>query len=239
MKTRLIALFIITLCITGTNAQGNLTLWYKSPAKAWEEALPVGNGRMGAMIFGNPQKERIQFNENTLYSGEPETPKNINIVPDLAHIRQLLNEGKNAEAGTIMQEKWIGRLNEAYQPFGNLYIDFASKATVTDYIHSLDMENAVVTTSYKQNGVKISREVFASYPAQAIESKQEGQVVIQFVVTKNGKIIDPKVVKSVSPSLDAEGIRIINLMPDWTPGKQKNGQEVNSRFTLPVRFTLK
>ena len=168
MKTRLIALFIITLCITGTNAQGNLTLWYKSPAKAWEEALPVGNGRMGAMIFGNPQKERIQFNENTLYSGEPETPKNINIVPDLAHIRQLLNEGKNAEAGTIMQEKWIGRLNEAYQPFGNLYIDFASKATVTDYIHSLDMENAVVTTSYKQNGVKISREVFASYPAQAI-----------------------------------------------------------------------
>ena len=168
MKTRLIALFIITLCITGTNAQGNLTLWYKSPAKAWEEALPVGNGRMGAMIFGNPQKERIQFNENTLYSGEPETPKNINIVPDLAHIRQLLNEGKNAEAGTIMQEKWIGRLNEAYQPFGDLYIDFASKETVTDYIHSLDMENAVVTTSYKQNGVKISREVFASYPAQAI-----------------------------------------------------------------------
>lgn len=67
-----------------------------------------------------------------------------------------------------MQEKWIGRLNEAYQPFGDLYIDFASKATVTDYIHSLDMENAVVTTSYKQNGVKISREVFASYPAQAI-----------------------------------------------------------------------
>ena len=78
-----------------------------------------------------------------------------------------------------------------------------------------------------------------TYPAQAIESKQEGQVVIQFVVTKNGKIIDPKVVKSVSPSLDAEAIRIINLMPDWTPGKQKNGQEVNSRFTLPVRFTLK
>jgi len=73
-----------------------------------------------------------------------------------------------------------------------------------------------------------------TYPAQAIESKQEGQVVIQFVVTKNGKIIDPKVVKSVSPSLDAEAIRIINLMPDWTPGKQKNGQEVNSRFTLPV-----
>ena len=168
MKTRLIVLFTISLCITVSNAQSNLTLWYKSPAKVWEEALPVGNGRMGAMFFGDPRKERIQFNENTLYSGEPETPKNINIVPDLTHIQQLLNEGKNTEAGDIIQNKWIGRLNEAYQPFGDLYIDFDSKEAVTDYIHSLDMENAVVTTFYKQNGVKISREVFASYPAQAI-----------------------------------------------------------------------
>ena len=168
MKTRLIVLFTISLCITVSNAQSNLTLWYKSPAKVWEEALPVGNGRMGAMVFGDPRKERIQFNENTLYSGEPETPKNINIVPDLTHIQQLLNEGKNTEAGDIIQNKWIGRLNEAYQPFGDLYIDFDSKEAVTDYIPSLDMENAVVTTFYKQNGVKISREVFASYPAQAI-----------------------------------------------------------------------
>ena len=168
MKTRLIVLFTISLCITVSNAQSNLTLWYKSPAKVWEEALPVGNGRMGAMVFGDPRKEGIQFNENTLYSGEPETPKNINIVPDLTHIQQLLNEGKNTEAGDIIQNKWIGRLNEAYQPFGDLYIDFDSKEAVTDYIHSLDMENAVVTTFYKQNGVKISREVFASYPAQAI-----------------------------------------------------------------------
>ena len=168
MKTRLIVLFTISLCITVSNAQSNLTLWYKSPAKVWEEALPVGNGRMGAMVFGDPRKERIQFNENTLYSGEPETPKNINIVPDLTHIQQLLNEGKNTEAGDIIQNKWIGRLNEAYQPFGDLYIDFDSKEAVTDYIHSLDMENAVVTTFYKQNGIKISREVFASYPAQAI-----------------------------------------------------------------------
>lgn len=89
--------------------------------------------------FGDPQKERIQFNENTLYSGEPETPKDINVASDLGHIRQLLNEGKNTEAGNIIQQKWIGRLNEAYQPFGDLYIEFASKGAITDYIHSLDM----------------------------------------------------------------------------------------------------
>ena len=120
------------------------------------------------MIFGDPQKERIQFNENTLYSGEPETPKDINVASDLGHIRQLLNEGKNTEAGNIIQQKWIGRLNEAYQPFGDLYIEFASKGAITDYIHSLDMNNSIVTTSYKQNGIAIRREVFASYPAQAI-----------------------------------------------------------------------
>lgn len=168
MKNRVKALFILLLCVLDGSAHNELTLWYKSPAKTWEEALPVGNGRLGAMIFGEPQRERIQFNENTLYSGEPETPKNINVTSDLGYIRQLLSEGKNAEAGALMQQKWIGRLNEAYQPFGDLYIDFDSKEHVTDYIHSLDMEKSIVTTSYKQSGVTIHREVFASYPAQAI-----------------------------------------------------------------------
>ena len=162
-------LFTIICCLSGLNAQNNnLTLWYKSPAANWEEALPVGNGRLGAMIYGNIGNEKIQFNENTLYSGEPETPKNICVTPQLSNIRQLLKEGKNAEAGMIMQNEWIGRLNEAYQPFGDLHIDFNQTGDVTDYIHSLDMGKAVVSTSYKQNGVAISREVFASYPAQAI-----------------------------------------------------------------------
>lgn len=134
----------------------------------WEEALPIGNGRLGAMIFGDTENERIQFNENTLYSGEPETSPNTCVTPQLGNIRQLLKEGKNAEAGNIMQKEWIGRLNEAYQPFGDLHLDFQQKGDITDYIHALDMERAVVTTSYKQDGVSISREVFASYPAQAI-----------------------------------------------------------------------
>lgn len=168
MKNKLIIFLFLHLLATGLIAGNDLTLWYKEPAKVWEEALPVGNGRLGAMIFGEIQKERIQFNENTLYSGEPETPKNIKVTPELGHIQQLLSEGKNAEAENIIQKKWIGRLNEAYQPFGDLYIDFNMRGTVTDYIHSLDMENATVITSYKQNGVAITREVFASYPAQAI-----------------------------------------------------------------------
>lgn len=168
MKQKMIVFLLLWVASPTAKAQNDLILWYKSPAKVWEEALPVGNGRLGAMVFGDVQRERIQFNENTLYSGEPETKKEIQVTPQLKNIRRLLRENENTEAGQIMQQEWIGRLNEAYQPFGDIYIDFKMKGTVTDYIHSLDMEKAIVSTTYKQKGVSISREVFASYPAQAI-----------------------------------------------------------------------
>lgn len=168
MKQKIIVFALLLTALSAVKAQSDLTLWYKTPAKVWEEALPVGNGRLGAMVFGDVQRERIQFNENTLYSGEPETKKDMQVIPHLKNIRQLLREEKNTEAGQIMQQKWIGRLNEAYQPFGDIYIDFDMKGAVTGYIHSLDLEKAIVSTTYKQNGVSISREVFASYPAQAI-----------------------------------------------------------------------
>ena len=150
------------------DVDNNLTLWYESPASAWEEALPVGNGRLGAMIFGYTDCERIQFNENTLYSGGPEQSFNIFVQPDLNNIKDLLAAGKNNEADSIIQNKWIGRLNEAYQPCGDLYIDFKNKGKITDYVHSLDMTKAVVKTDYKINNVHVKREVFASYPAQTI-----------------------------------------------------------------------
>ena len=143
-------------------------LWYKSPASAWEEALPAGNGRMGAMVFGYKGIERIQFNENTFYSGGPQPDLGIDIREDLGTVRKLLAEGKNAEAGKLMQEKWTGRLNEAYQPFGDLYIDFGDSSSVSHYRQMLDMENGIVSTSYIKNGVKMAREVFVSHPDQAI-----------------------------------------------------------------------
>jgi alpha-L-fucosidase 2 len=149
-------------------AQDKNVIWYDSPAKVWEEALPIGNGRLGAMVFGGCKKERIQFNENTLYSGEPDCDANINISEDLKKVRMLLHEGKNDEAEAIILRNWRGRLNEAYQPFGDLYFTFNMKGEIEHYKHTLNMRNGIVTTSYQQNGVNITREVFASYPAQAI-----------------------------------------------------------------------
>lgn len=143
-------------------------LWYASPAAVWEEALPAGNGRMGAMVFGYTGRERIQFNENTLYSGGPQPSLGIDIRDDIGTVRRLLEEGRNPEAGKLMQEKWIGRLNEAYQPFGDLYLDFGDSSSVKGYVHSLDMENGVIRTSYEKDGVRITREVFVSYPDQCL-----------------------------------------------------------------------
>ena len=137
----------------------------------------------------------------------------------------MLNEKRTQR---IMKSKFLIFLSAVAMLL--LFSNCGSKTTSNDQA-TTEVKDTVASKEFLYKNI--------TYPAQAIESKQEGQVVIQFVVTKNGKIIDPKVVKSVSPSLDAEAIRIINLMPDWTPGKQKNGQEVNSRFTLPVRFTLK
>ena len=144
------------------------TLWYTSPATIWEEALPAGNGRMGAMVFGYTGKERIQFNENTLYSGGPQPSLGIDIREDLGTVRSLLAEGKNDEAGELMQRKWIGRLNEAYQPFGDLYLDFGDSSSVSGYRHALDMRNGIVSTLYTKDGANVTREVFVSYPDQAI-----------------------------------------------------------------------
>lgn len=168
MKQTFLILSILLLSCCCPKERPADILWYESPASQWEEALPVGNGRLGAMVFGNKGVERIQFNENTLYSGEPQEPLDIEVNEDLSRIRALLSEGRNAEAGEIMQKKWVGRLNEAYQPFGDLYIDFGDSSSVTGYRHSLDMRNAVVTTSYERDGVGIVREVFASHPAQAV-----------------------------------------------------------------------
>lgn len=168
MKLAIRFLFLFIAFYSLDIEANNLTLWYKTPANAWEEALPVGNGRLGAMVFGYTDCERIQFNENTLYSGGPENSLNISIQSQLDEVRELLALGKNNEADSIIQKKWIGRLNEAYQPFGDLYINFKNNENITDYEHCLDMKKAVVKTSYKMNNVNVSREVFASYPAQAI-----------------------------------------------------------------------
>lgn len=149
-----------------------LTLWYDKPAEKWTDALPLGNGRMGAMVFGGVDRERFQLNEDTLYSGEPPADlRTIDITKDLAHVEELLRGGRNSEADAYVSKHWLGRNQQCYQPLGDLYLDFTGPSgtgEVTEYRRWLDLATATAGVSYQRGGVTYTREVFASHPDQVI-----------------------------------------------------------------------
>ncbi|GEO04144.1 alpha/beta hydrolase [Adhaeribacter aerolatus] len=140
------------------------------PANNWNEALPVGNGRLGAMVFGGITTERLQLNEETVWSGKPEDFVNPQAKAALGPVRQLLFAGKYAEAQKIAQEKMMGdkKVGSNYQTLGDLQLDFSHTPTVTDYRRELDLENAVARTSYVANRIKYTREIFSSAPDQVL-----------------------------------------------------------------------
>jgi alpha-L-fucosidase 2 len=145
-------------------------LWYEQPAAGWVEALPVGNGRLGAMVFGGTDKERIQFNEDTLWTGRPRDYSHPGAAKHLATIRKLIAEGEQQRAEDLAQKEFMGiPLRQfAYQPFGDLRLSFPGHESVTEYQRDLDLNRAVATTRYTVNGVKYTREVFSSYVDQVL-----------------------------------------------------------------------
>ena len=144
------------------------TLWYRKAAEQWTEALPVGCGRLGAMVFGNVQQERIQFNEDSLWTGGPHDYANKGAWKHLGKIRQLLGDGDQVRAEKLAFRHFMGRpfRQQAYQPCGDLLLSFPGHKKHSRYRRSLDLDTAVAKTSYRANGVTFTREVFASYPAQ-------------------------------------------------------------------------
>ena len=187
---------LTTIFVAGQSAL--LKLWYEEPAEKWTEALPVGNGRQGAMIFGDPLNEHLQLNENTLYSGEPSsTFKNVNIQHDLPLVVKMLEEEKYVEADKYVTDNWLGRLHQCYQPFGNLYLNFeGDKNKVTGFRRALDIENSISTVSFNLNGIKFTREVFASFPDQLI--------VMRISADKNASVSFTMNFNSVHPSGSTE-----------------------------------
>jgi alpha-L-fucosidase 2 len=148
--------------------QANL-LWWSKPAEKWEEAMPVGNGKLGAMVFGRPAKERIQLNECTLWAGGPYDPVNPDAKDALPEVRKLVNEGKYREAAGLISAKVMAKpLGQMpYQTVGDLLLDFPA-ADVTDYRRELDLDRATTTVSYQSGGVRFVREVFANAPDNVI-----------------------------------------------------------------------
>ena len=148
----------------------DLRLWYRQPAESWTEALPVGNGRLGAMIFGGVARERLQLNEDTLYAGGPYDPSDPDALLALPRVRQLIAAGKYAEAQALANEKMMARplRMPSYQTVGDLLLSFGASSFTEGYRRELDLDTGVARVEYRQDGVNWSREVFASAVDQVI-----------------------------------------------------------------------
>jgi len=159
-----------------------LKLWYDKPAEKWVEAIPIGNGRLGAMVFGRTKGERIQFNEDTIWDGKPHDYTHKGAAKYLPVIRGLLFNGKQREAEELAMREFmsIPLRQKSYQPFGDLWIDFHTDGEIRDYRRELDLDSALVTVSYRTGDVHYRREIFASAPDQAIvihiEADKPGRV---------------------------------------------------------------
>ncbi len=188
MKTKQLINFTLLLCfflsLQYANAQQDveLKMWYNNPASVWNEALPVGNGRLGGMVHGDPVREKIQLNEITFWSGGPSRNDNTNALNALSEVRQLIFDGQYSEAETIINENMTAEQlhGSMFQPIGNLFLPFTDHSNYTDYYRELDLETAVATTTYKVDDVTYKREVFASQPDQVI--------VIRLTASEPGKL---------------------------------------------------
>ena len=159
-----------------------MSLWYRAPATKWTEALPVGNGRLGAMVFGGLEREQLQLNEDTLWAGGPYDPANTNAPAALPEVRQLIFDGKYTEAERLTSSKMMANplAQLPYETVGSLFLDFAPTNTVENYRRDLNLDTAVASVSYKSGGVAFLREMFSS-PADQV-------IVVRLTADKPGQI---------------------------------------------------
>jgi len=148
----------------------DLKLWYDKPAQEWVEALPIGNGRLGAMVFGGTRRERLQLNEDTVWNGEPHDYAHEGAVRVLPTIRQLLFEGRQEEAEALALREFMSvpLHQRAYQPLGDLLLHFPGHAKAEAYRRALDLDTAITSVHYRVRKITYTREAFASAPDQAI-----------------------------------------------------------------------
>ncbi len=159
-----------------------LSLWYRQPATNWVSALPVGNGRLGAMVFGGIAREKLQLNEDTLWAGGPYDPDNTNALAALPEVRRLIFDGKYADAQKLASQKMMAKplRQMPYETLGDLWLAFPTNTPVTDYRRDLNLDTAVASVSYTSGGVKFTREFFSSPVDQVI--------VVRLTADKPGQI---------------------------------------------------
>ena len=146
-----------------------MVLWYRQPAAAWLQAMPLGNGMMGAMVFGGVPQERIALNDSTFWSGRPHTYDNPDAFKYFPQIRDLVFADKFQDAEKMVNDHFYGnpKGQEAFQPLGDLLLSFDA-ASVTDYRRELDMETGIAKVTYRQGDVAMTRQTFISWPDRVL-----------------------------------------------------------------------
>jgi alpha-L-fucosidase 2 len=173
-----IAFFIVgTVISISVHAQQNLKLNYNKPAENWNEALPIGNGKLGAMVFGGAIQEHLQLNEETIWAGEPGNNVPKNTFDSIQKVRRLINDGQFEKAQDLTNSTYPRTapkdLNYGmpYQTMGDLFLDFKGHENFKNYNRTLDIEKAISTVSYEVNGVTFKREIFSSFADNVIMIK--------------------------------------------------------------------
>ncbi|HYG19902.1 MAG TPA: glycoside hydrolase family 95 protein [Ohtaekwangia sp.] len=185
-KTLIVLLFILLINVSARSqgtSNGDLKLWFNHPALHWNQALPVGNGRLGAMIFGGVSQERLQLNESSVWVGRPDDFVNPKARHSLDQVRKLLFSGKYAEAQALAQENLMGdkKVPSTYQTLGDLYLDFgAEHAHAENFYRDLDLTTAVSSVIYRIGNVSYRREIFSSAP--------DAVIVVRLTCSKAGAL---------------------------------------------------
>jgi len=182
MKKMLFAVaLLVTACVQ--EKETDLKLWYDEPAQRWTEALPVGNGRLGAMVFGDPAKEHLQLNEETVWAGQPNSNANPSVEPGaIDEIRKLIFDGKYRAAQDMVDQKIFFKVNHgmSYQSVGDLYLEFPGHENYSDFYRDLDISDAVASVRYKVDGVEYGREVISAFA--------DDVVAVNLTASEKGKV---------------------------------------------------
>ena len=216
-------------------------LWYRHPASRWGDALPIGNGRLGGMVFGGIAKERIALNEDTIWNGKKRDRVNPEALKALPEVRRLLFEGKVKEAEALEEQKMMGIPNRQppYQPLGDLNIEFTGLDNAQDYRRELNLATGVARVSYRVGDTACTREIFSSAPDQAIVVRlscdKPGQLTFRATLTRS----QDAGTTTAAPDrviLAGEAIAHTNfwISPSLTPEKRK--AETDQLEPSGVRF---
>lgn len=220
-------------------------LWYRKPAGKWIEALPLGNGRLGCMVFGGVLKERIQLNEDTLWTGVPKNKKNENTGDFLTYLkeaRRLIFNEEYSKSEKIINEKLLGHWSESYAPMGNLYLDFGEDIHYENYTRELDLDRASVVVNYTSKGVR--------YRRTAMVSKPDDSIIIKFSSSEKGKISFKALFDSLlkyklsfakvggAPSMILDGKAPIHVLPSYVNEENSVVYDRDGRCGMNFRVVL-